>query len=199
MKSESKFTKITLLGICYLVHAWLSPCTLTAQVKRHEVPVNPDAYIIQDFETRIAEYVKLHRSIEGTLPTLTPTDAPEKILQHQKELARMIREARQKTSQGDIFSPQIKDEFRRLIAITMRGKQAARIKESLNHSEPVQFPLRINAAYPAGVPLQTTPPTLLQNLPSLPPEMEYRVVGHQLILRDVNANLIVDFMAEVIP
>jgi hypothetical protein len=59
--------------------------------------------------------------------------------------------------------------------------------------------LKVNRSYPVEVPLQTTPPSLLQNLPKLPPELEYRVVGKALVLRDVNANLIVDFLPNALP
>jgi hypothetical protein len=37
------------------------------------------------------------------------------------------------------------------------------------------------------------PPLLLAELPPLPEEVEYRFVGSDLILRDVQASLIVDF------
>lgn len=188
-----------MLGVLCSALTWSSPRTLNAQTKPPEKQVNPDAHIIQEFQNRIAGYLKLHKSIEGQLPPLTPTDSPEKILQHQQELARRIRDARKQTGEGDIFAPECRAEFRRLIGIAMRGEQAARIQKSLVNSEPVQFPVNINASYPPGVPLQTTPPTILQNLPRLPPEIEYRIVDHQLILRDVNANLIIDFMAEAIP
>ena len=101
--------------------------------------------------------------------------------------------------QGDIFTPEISAEFRRLIGITRQGPEAQRIHESLKHAEPLRpRPLRVNAAYPAKVPLQSTPPSLLLNLPKLPPELEYRVVGHDLILRDIEANLIVDFIVNVV-
>jgi hypothetical protein len=40
---------------------------------------------------------------------------------------------------------------------------------------------------------------LLENLPSLPKELEYRVIGHNLVLRDARANLIVDFIERAIP
>jgi len=43
------------------------------------------------------------------------------------------------------------------------------------------------------------PPSLLSNLPLLPPELEYRTVGRDVVLRDVGANLIVDVVAGVIP
>jgi len=36
------------------------------------------------------------------------------------------------------------------------------------------------------------------NLPELPPQLEYRVVGRSLILRDSEANLIVDFIRDAI-
>jgi len=71
--------------------------------------------------------------------------------------------------------------------------------QSLRRSEPVVLPLKVNRAYPEGVPLETTPPSLLAKLPELPAELEYRVVGHALVLRDATANLIVDFLPDVIP
>jgi hypothetical protein len=49
------------------------------------------------------------------------------------------------------------------------------------------------------LPLQSTPPSLLANFPELPKEVEYRIVGHNLILRDVDANLIIDFLTNAIP
>ena len=81
----------------------------------------------------------------------------------------------------------------------MKGPQAARIQDSLQRAEPVQLELQVNAVYPASVPLQSTPPSLLLNLPKLPPEVDYRVVGDKLVLRDVEANLIVDFIPHAIP
>ena len=59
-------------------------------------------------------------------------------------------------------------------------------------------PLRVNESYPAGAPLPTVPPSLLLNLPPLPPEVEYRIVGTDLILHDVEANLIVDWIPDAI-
>ena len=41
------------------------------------------------------------------------------------------------------------------------------------------------------------PPSLLLNLPKLPKELEYRFVDHELIVRDVAANLIVDFIPDL--
>ncbi|HKC55227.1 MAG TPA: hypothetical protein VKC35_03850 [Vicinamibacterales bacterium] len=58
--------------------------------------------------------------------------------------------------------------------------------------------LKVNAIYPPDTPLPTTPPQVLMNLPKLPEQLEYRIVGKNLIIRDVEANIIVDFVPNVI-
>jgi hypothetical protein len=163
--------------------------------------VNPDAALMQEFEKRVAEYVKLHKSAEATLPPLKkPTDSSEKIRHHEHELREAIVARRAGVVQGNIFTPEISAEFRRLITIAYEA-DAKHIRESLRSSEPgtANIRVRVNKEYPDYKPLQTMPPSLLLNLPQLPPELEYRVVGRDLVLRDVGANLIVDMVTRVIP
>jgi hypothetical protein len=148
----------------------------------------------------VAEYQKLRKGLEGSVGRLKPTSSPEKIERYQHEFARKIREARHEAARGDIFSEPIAAEFRRLIAMAMKGQRATRIEKSLKHAEPVRMPrLRINHPYPEHVPLQSTPPTLLQNLPQLPPDIEYRIVAQDLILLDGKANMIIDLIPNAIP
>ena len=98
-----------------------------------------------------------------------------------------------------IFSqPEISVEFAVSISSAMQSA-GKRIQASLHHAEPVQLHLRVNDSYPADVPLQSTPPSLLTNLPPLPKEIEYRVAGHDLILLDAKANLVVDLIENAIP
>ena len=47
--------------------------------------------------------------------------------------------------------------------------------------------------------MPTMPPELLAALPRLPPELEYRFIDRDLVLRDIDANLIIDFVPEAIP
>jgi hypothetical protein len=109
-------------------------------------------------------------------------------------LATRIRSLRRDARHGSIFTPAISSEFRRLAKISSQGISGKHIEASLARSEPVQIPVHVNAAYPRSAPLQSTPPTLLQNLPRLPKEIEYRIVGDRLVLRDIEANLIVDYV-----
>jgi hypothetical protein len=161
--------------------------------------VNADAGRVADFEQRLAAYMKIRNEAAAGLPGSKLTDSPDKIAGREHELAEKIRLLRPAAKQGDIFSPDITAEFHRLIRLAWHGSDAARMKHSLARAEPVSVTLHINDAYPTSVPLQSTPPTLLQNLPPLPKEMEYRVIGHNLVLRDARANLVVDFMERAIP
>ena len=181
------------------ISAGLAAPRLGAQDKPAPEPAKPDATLVADFEQRVTEYQKLHKSLESELKRLKRTPSQEKIQHHQHELARKIREARRTAKQGDLFTTAISAEFRRLIGAAMQGGNATRVQTSLKNAEPVALKLHINEAYPSNVPLQSTPPTLLLSLPKLPPEVEYRVVGHDLILLDVAAKLIVDVIPNAIP
>jgi hypothetical protein len=160
-------------------------------------PVNAGSAITQDFEKRVAGYLQLRRSIESSLPKLKSTASQEKISHHETELRRAVREARKDVRPGDIFTPKIAAEIRRLIAIAVQAEDGNHIAQSLRHAEPVQLHLEINERYPESVPLQSTPPSLLENLPPLPPEIEYRITGADLVLLDAKANLIVDIIRGV--
>ena len=174
-------------GLRWIFPLWLAACLAVEQPG------------LRDFEKRVAEYVKLHKKLDSDLPRLKPTHTEAEIVDHQHSLASKIQEARTQAAQGDILTPDTAAEFRRLIATTMQGAEAVRIRKSLQRAEPVKLSLRVNDTYPEKLPLQSTPPTLLLNLPKLPEQLDYRVIGHSLVLRDVRANLIVDFIPNAIP
>ena len=156
--------------------------------------VNADAALTADFLQRVASYVKLHKEAAAGLPTLKPGTQSEGIPEYERLLRERIRELRAGAKQGDICTPAISAELRRLIGMAMRGADEKRIRESLRRAEPVVLSLRVNDPFPDDLPLQSTPPTLLLNLPGLPPEVDYRIAGNSLVLRDATANMVVDFV-----
>jgi hypothetical protein len=174
---------------------------LSLQDAGAQTAVNPGAALTQEFENRVAEYLKLRKSAEATLPPLRkPTQSPEKLRHHQHELRKAILARRPGAAPGNIFTPEISAEFRRLVGLAYQA-DARRIRESFQHAEPGtrELQVRVNHEYPDIEPLQSMPPSLLSNLPKLPPELEYRTVGRDLVLRDVGANLIVDVVTGAIP
>jgi len=160
--------------------------------------VNPDAQLLQDFKQRVDKYMELHKRLEKQSPPLKKTDDPAKIKASQDALAAAIRTARTSAKHGEFFTPEIAKLFRRLMYPEVKGPDGAETKKAIKDDAPKAIPLKVNAKYPEGAPLPTMPPNLLANLPQLPEDLEYRIVGNDLILRDVHANLIVDFIPQAI-
>jgi hypothetical protein len=59
--------------------------------------------------------------------------------------------------------------------------------------------LAVNGRYPDSVPLATMPPQVLAQLPRLPDDLEYRFIASRLILLDVHAHIIVDYIDDALP
>ncbi len=64
---------------------------------------------------------------------------------------------------------------------------------------PVGLTLAVNGRYPDTVPLSSVPPQVLQTLPKLSEDLEYRFVGDRLILLDTHAHVIADFIDDALP
>ena len=178
--------------VCAALATVLLAAGLMAQTAGGSPPV------IADFQNRVTNYLDQRKKVAGSSPR--STDSPSKLAESQKQIADKIRVSRAGAKQGDIFTPQIAEYFRHQIAQTLNGPQGKKIRTSLRSAEPVNgYKVAVNETYPSGLPLQSTPPTLLLNLPVLPKELEYRIVGHDLALHDVAGNIIVDYIPNAIP
>lgn len=160
---------------------------------------NPRAVVLADYQKRIDEYMKLHDKASKGPAKMKETTDPSDIREAQATLAERLRAARADARQGDIFTPEIRAEFRRLMYPELKGEAGRETKAALREDAPEKrVPLKVNASYPEGEPRPTVPANLLVNLPRLPEDLEYRIVGRHLILLDDDANLIVDFIPNAI-
>jgi hypothetical protein len=156
-----------------------------------------DAAIVKDFQDRVNKYLELHKQ-QGV--AAKPSESADRLSEQKHQARDRIRVSRAAAKQGDIFTTEIGAYFKRQIAATMQGPDGPKIRASLRHAEPLpRLHLTVNAPYPRNVPLQSTPPTLLLNLPHLPGKLQYRIVGSTLVLYDVASGLIVDFLPEAVP
>jgi hypothetical protein len=154
----------------------------------------------QEFSDRVQKYLKVHKSVQGTLPKLKSTSDPALIEKHQKALGKKIKEAREHAKRGDIFTPAATDEFKKAIANEFQSPRAPNAQATITQGAPLkEVHLRVNQLYPTSVPFTSVPPSLLQNLPKLPEEIAYRVAGHDFVLLDVPANLVLDLIPGIIP
>jgi hypothetical protein len=162
--------------------------------------VNADAQLLADFKSRIDKYMELHNKLEKQAPPLKETKDPAQIKASQDVLGQKIREARKDAKPGEIFTPEIRQLFRRLMYPETKGADGKETKAAMaeEKQELKDVKLRVNAEYPDNAPLMTVPPNILAALPKLPEDLEYRFVNRHMLLLDVHANMIVDYVLNAI-
>lgn len=162
--------------------------------------VNAEAAILADFQARVKKYMAIHADAARGTAKLQQTDNPEELSRAQEALAERIRTARASAKQGDIFTGEIRDKFRRLLAPELKGQDGRDAKALLKEDAPAEaaIPFKVNAKYPDDQPKPTVPASFLQNLPKLPEPLEYRVIGNHLVLLDGGANVIVDYIPNAV-
>jgi hypothetical protein len=159
-----------------------------------------DQAAVKEFESRVAALEKQVRDADKAVPARKPTASSAHLEASRQLIAARLRQARAGAKLGDIFTPEVADLFRRRLAQAWNGPHGAAIRASLRHAEPLPTKaLPVNSSYPSSVPLQSTPPDLLQALPPLPGDLEYRFVGRNLILHSLPSNLVVDVLPNALP
>lgn len=155
---------------------------------------------LEAFSKRVNDYLALHNKLKATLPSLPKEASPQQIDQHQRSLEKLIAAERRTATRGDIFGAEPERIFRAHLARIFAGADGKQLKASINDENPTgAIKLSANGRYPDEVPLSTMPPQVLAVLPKLPEEIEYRFVGDHLILLDVRAHIIVDYIENALP
>ena len=175
-----------------------SPATAAASVSADGQPVNAQGAATLEFQRRVQEYMKIHNEAEAKVPNLKKTDDPVEISNREQALGQMIMTLRANAPASEIFAKEYQPYFVKIVQDDFANRSAVD-RKALVHELPRNVKVDVNTVYPTTIPLITFPAGLLRKLPDLPPELEYRIVGRHLILRDVKANLIVDVLRDVVP
>ena len=159
-----------------------------------------DAEALEEFHEETDEYVALHNKLESQLPPLPTQAAPEQLQAHEIGLGDLIVSARRRAKQGDIFERAVEQLIReraQKVFASLHGAQDNAVIQDEQSERNVAA--RVNQRYPVDVPISTMTASVLASLPRLPPELQYRFLGRHLILIDVGARIIVDYMPDVLP
>jgi hypothetical protein len=166
-------------------------------------PLTPaEATALATMNDRLKEYIELHMKLEQSLPSLPKEATPQQIDANQRGFEVLLKKARASAKPGDIFTPEARPVITRLLATIFGGPDGQQLKASImdeNPVDPVTLKLTVNGRYPDSVPLTTIPPPILQTLPKLTEDLEYRFIGDWLILLDTHAHLIADFIDDALP
>jgi hypothetical protein len=156
--------------------------------------INPDAATLVDFTKRAAAYEALQRRLDGTLTEAPRDGRPEQFIDHQRALAQLIQRERLGARPGDVLTKETRNLMRRLLAGVLRGPDGSQLKKAILDEFTGNVRLVVNGQYPDDVPLSQMPLQILQALPKIPEILEYRFIGKNLVLLDVHARIIVDFI-----
>jgi hypothetical protein len=175
------------------------PTTVEPAINTARPMSEADAKGLAEFNERVSAYTALHQKVEATLPS-KPTEAtPDAIHKHQNALAQLIVQARKDAKQGDIITPATQRVFRQVLARVFVGEEGRQLKAAILDENTRTVGVQINRRYPDEIPLSTVPPQVLAALPKLPKDLEYRFIGDRLILLDVHAHTIADYMDKAFP
>ena len=174
----------------------------------HDV-VKLDAQALDLMEDAVEDYVKkVHKPAEKQVGTLPDKATAAQIDAHRRALAQAIRAMRPQARQGDLIPPGAQPVVKRVIAAELAGRAGAPARKEIlagnppldpDHDDRMTVKLAVNADYPAAAALSTVPPSVILTLPQLRKEVEYRFVNRDLVLLDVEANLILDFLRSAAP
>ena len=158
-----------------------------------------DTAAIVQFDAAIAKYMALRKQLLKEVPGPIPASTATKLTQASDALAAAIQRSRRKARPGDLFVAPATVVIKHRVADAVQKDNLGPVLATIDDEEQGPKVPAIHMRFPAAAPMATMPPTLLAVLPKLPKELEYRIIGQYLILRDVDAALILDVIPAAIP
>jgi hypothetical protein len=165
---------------------------------RSQYPVYDADAALRVFHERVESYAALHRRLAPPPAATSGTDPLSKLLTRQY-LASALRSARRYSQQGEIFTPEIATLFRWMLSDSIGEIDGEGFLTDLNGGVPVPRGLHptVNETY-TMTPLYRIPADVRLGLPKLPPELDYRLAARDLVLWDIYAGIVVDFVPNVV-
>src|SRR5688572_27507720 len=150
--------KHVVFGILVIVLAAGHGCgARTSPARQGDVDANATAAALVEFRERIENYMDLRDDVVDEVRPAEITPDPAVIRAREDALAQRIRSRRAQAKHGDIFTPDVRVVFRRLLRPELKGEDGADVRAKLSDDAPAPgaVPVEVNAKYPAGVPVAT--------------------------------------------
>jgi hypothetical protein len=158
-----------------------------------------EAAAIAKFEVAIADYMKLRERLRNEIAGPVAGSTAVELTRASDALAAAIQRSRARAREGNIFVVPVTVVFKRRVDDVIRHDNLGAVLADIDDESPTVKTPSIHLRFPAASQMATMPPSLLAALPELPKALEYRIVGNYLILRDVDAALILDYIPAAVP
>ena len=154
---------------------------------------------IKQFEDAIANYMALRRGLRNEVAGPVKNSTSSQVANASDSLAGAIQRARQDAQVGSIFNEPVATLIKRRVADAVRTEKLAPVLADIDDEGKAGPSPKVHLRLPVSAQMATMPASLLKVLPPLPKELEYRILGRYLVLRDVDASLILDYIPAAVP
>jgi len=154
---------------------------------------------LKEFDTAVADYVAMRRRLADEIPSPVANSTSVELNNASDALANAIQRSRQNAAVGDLFAAPATAVFKRAVDAAVRTSDLKQVLAAIDDDEPTVREPKLHLRFPGAAQMATMPPSLLAVLPRLPKELEYRIIGRFLVLRDIDAALIIDYAPNLIP
>lgn len=154
---------------------------------------------LRQFDEAIAKYMALRLGLHSEVSGPVKDSSSSQLTNASDALAGAITRARREATTGSIFNERAAAVIKRRIAEAVRTEHLAPVLADIDDDGPAGPAPRVHLRFPMSAPMATMPAALLNVLPPLPKELEYRILGRDLVLRDVDASLILDYIPLAVP
>ena len=181
-----------------MVSRALAMMLLAASAAWAQAPAsNAQGAALAEFQARLQQYLELRTSLAGKLRPMAVTNEAGEITARQEALGAAMRTARKAAKPGDLIPAPVAELIAKTVAEDFKRRRAA-VDRAVLKEVPNATPV-INKVYPAPEELTTMPPLVLNKLPRLPDNLQYRYFGRSVVLFDGDLHIVVDYVPGVLP
>ena len=182
------------------IFAWIVVISLSvASASAQQSATAADAAALKQFDVAIAKYMAMRHKLRDEVRGPVKNSSSTQITDASDALAGAIQRSRHDALVGTIFSKPVAALIKQRIAHAVRTEKLASVLADIDDEGGAGPAPKVHLRLPVTAQMATMPPSLLKVLPSLPKELEYRILGRYLVLRDVDASLILDYIPLAVP
>lgn len=184
---------------CFLALTMTITGPISAQAGQNTAVATDEAAALAQFQSEIAKYMALRQRLRNEVTGPVPNSTAPELTRASDSLAAAIQRSRQGAREGNIFLVPVAAAVKNRVSDVIRRDNLLAVLGGIDDEAPSIRTPSIHLRFPSASQMATMPPSLLAALPELPKELEYRIVGQYLVLRDVDAALILDYIPAAVP
>lgn len=167
--------------------------------QRSDSAPTDEAAAVAQFQAALADYMLVRERLRSEIRGPVAFSTAVELNQASDALAGAIQRARSGARPGSIFVGPVATMLKRRVDEVVRRDRLGPVLANIDDEETTPKTPSVHLRFPAASQMATMPPALLAALPPLPKELEYRIVGTFLVLRDIDAALILDYIPAAVP